>query len=178
MRMSLRSKDLTGLRFGRLAPIRIIEKRTYGKTVHVVWQCHCDCGIVCSVVGQHLISGATKSCGCMSRELSKRRLSGEKHHNWRGGRSSHIGYAIILKPDHPAANKTGYVFEHRAVMEQLIGRYLDNNETVHHRNGVKNDNRPENLELWASKHPSGQRVCDLVAWAKQIIRQYEPQALS
>lgn len=62
--------------------------------------------------------------------------------------------------------------EHRLVMERLIGRKLLDDETVHHRNGDRSDNREENLELWCSNHPAGQRVIDLVAWAKEILARY------
>ena len=62
--------------------------------------------------------------------------------------------------------------EHRLVMEQMIGRSLAPEETVHHRNGVRTDNRPSNLELWCSRHPSGQRVDDLVDWALEILNTY------
>lgn len=57
-------------------------------------------------------------------------------------------------------------------MEQIIGRKLLKSETIHHVNGVKNDNRPENLELWVTHQPSGQRPRDLVKWAKEIIALY------
>lgn len=57
-------------------------------------------------------------------------------------------------------------------MSEALGRPIVMGETVHHRNGVKNDNNLENLELWTSNHPSGQRVEDIVRWAKEIISKY------
>lgn len=58
------------------------------------------------------------------------------------------GYILIYRPDHPHAKKGGgQVYEHRLVMEAHLGRYLASDEMVHHRNGVKDDNRIENLEL-------------------------------
>jgi hypothetical protein len=68
-----------------------------------------------------------------------------------GGRTiDKSGYVLLLSPGHPHANSGGYVREHRLVMEQTVGRYLRPEEVVHHRNGVKDDNRPENLQLYAS----------------------------
>ena len=57
-------------------------------------------------------------------------------------------------------------------MEEMLGRKLLSHETVHHKNGVRDDNDPMNLELWSSSHARGQRVEDLVAYAKEILELY------
>ena len=64
------------------------------------------------------------------------------------------------------------VLEHRVVMERMLGRALYPGETVHHRNGKRRDNRPENLELWTGSHPHGVRVDDLLDW---VVETYEEE---
>lgn len=66
---------------------------------------------------------------------------------------------------------------HRKIMKDILGRDFLPEETVHHKNGVRDDNNVENLELWSKSQPAGQRVIDKIAWAKELLALYEPEAL-
>lgn len=87
---------------------------------------------------------------------------------------------IKNQPAQWRVNKDGYVIkgktkQHREVMAEKIGRPLLRHETPHHKNGVRHDNRPENLELWSTSQPAGQRAIDKLEWAKEIIALYGGQ---
>jgi hypothetical protein len=80
--------------------------------------------------------------------LNPHRDSGPTHSCWKGGTyKTYQGYIMEWKPDHPFANNDGYVYQHRLVLEQKLGRYLTEEEQTHHINGNREDNRPDNLQL-------------------------------
>jgi hypothetical protein len=85
-------------------------------------------------------------------------------------RLSSQGYCIVQSGS--GANRKS-TWQHRLVMEEYLGRPLVKGENVHHKNGQRTDNRIENLELWSTAQPAGQRVEDKLAWAKEFIKQYE-----
>lgn len=146
-------------RNGELAPLR-----------------HRNKGTVCSA--PECEAGATSKGMCQSHysqhwrgqqvgPVRKQRARGEGHIN-----SS--GYRMISTPkDALSSMSNNKIMEHRYVMEKTLGRPLLPGENVHHINGVRDDNRPENLELWVTSQPAGQRPEDLVEWAKEILRRYD-----
>lgn len=161
-------KDLAGMRFGRCV---VLEKTNREKAGGVKWKCICDCGNEFFTYSQNLLSGHTKGCGCGR--------TGEKHGGFnKDGRSIYkSGYVFVKNSNHPRSTKAGWVREHIVVMEKMIGRFLTDQEEVHHKNGIKDDNSEGNLELWNRSHPVGARVEDLIEYSMRILSLYRPETL-
>ena len=108
------------------------------------------CSNSCSKIGKKLT------------DLHKEKLSiskrGDRNPFWNGGKMTSHGYRLLKRPDHPNANGGGYVFEHRLVMSEHIGRPLTKEEVVHHKNRNRSDNRIENLELLSKREHSQHHI--------------------
>ena len=101
----------------------------------------------------------TRFCSMECRNKGKYALVGKDNPNWKGGRTKVGEYIYIKSNQHPYRNSGNYMAEHRLVMEKKLGRYLNSNEEVHHKNAIKNDNRIKNLELVIKKAHFGKMKC-------------------
>jgi len=158
--------DLTGQRFGRLVAVSAIpgHGRRGGKVVDRKWNCLCDCGKTTALSTESLRSGNTKSCGCL--KVYKAAESRAKPTCQRSIWKTKQGYLRIKKLG------GGSVFHHRFVFEQYHGVKLQPWEHIHHKNGIRTDNRIENLELiTVSKHFAGQRPADIIKATTETERQ-------
>lgn len=173
-----RRKDLSGMEFGRW---RVTGEAPDSDTGKARWFCQCSCGTHRIVAANGLLNKSpskwSRSCGCRASEKTAKRNRGkfgEKNPNWQGGYSklNDKGYVQIIRGGHPNANSKGRIMEHRWVMSNHLGRPLRDGETVHHKNGVKSDNRIENLELWTGSQHPGQRVSDLLDFADEVQALY------
>ena len=102
-------------------------------------------------------------------------LKGDKSFSWKGGkRTTYYGYVMIYSPNHPFCDAQGYIRQSHLIMEKKLKRYLTLEEVIHHINGIKNDDRPENLKLFANKsehmkfhHPKNIRISEYNPNAKR-----------
>lgn len=83
------------------------------------------------------------------------------------------GYVVIYQKNHPNAQKNGSLFEHVIIMSKFLGRPLRKGENVHHKNGIRDDNRLENLELWCKPQPKGTRILDQYEYCQQFVKIYQ-----
>ncbi len=144
---------------------RCVYKKHRSKLVEV------DCPD-CNGPMKNPTSPRCRSCAARLRVASRGGKAVDREYSHKTHMVNSYGYVLEYCPDHPKAYSGGYVFEHRLVMEEHLGRYLVKGENVHHKNGVRSDNRIENLELWVKTQPAGQRVEDLVEFAKGILERY------
>lgn len=97
--------------------------------------------------------------------------NGKDHHLWKGGEiEDQYGYILVYKKDHPFADCKGYIRKHRLLMERHIGRYVQPCEVVHHKNGAKDDNRFENLELMTDSEHKRLHAIERESW--KVMRGY------
>lgn len=95
---------------------------------------------------------AKRATGRIFSEETRKKISeARKMHKIGHAKERKDGYIQVYFPDHPQSSKDGYVMEHRLIMENLIGRYLNDDEVVHHKNHIRNDNRIANLQLMTFK---------------------------
>ena len=186
-RVSQSNDELIGKSFGRL----VVQedghrtKRVGKKQAHVKeWRCLCECGNETYVTTGHITTGHTNSCGCWSRENSRKlaykNIAGKKKLSLNGSLPRRItgqGYVKVHDREHPRADKGGFVVEHAKVMSEHLGRDLLPHENVHHLNGDRADNRIENLELWSKSQPCGQRIDDKLKHAVFLINEYKGEGL-
>ena len=133
----------------RLGEIRGSIAARYKRNRHrFIWAACMDCGKERWV---QINKGEPVSIRCHPcfMKLRGRSEMGANNPSWHGGRRRSHGYIYILNRGHPNASKIGLVPEHRLVVEKRLGRLLKTNEVTHHLNGIKEDNRPENLVVMA-----------------------------
>lgn len=111
------------------------------------------CGKKFNTTLSEIKRGGAKNCSrkCYYIYLRRTIKKGTKSPSWKGGKIKNGGYIAVYNPKHPRSNCSGYVFEHLLVMEKYLGRIIKKEENVHHINGIKDDNRIDNLILFPTR---------------------------
>ena len=130
-------------------------------------ECKCKCGVIKYVHFKSITKNQSKSCGCYRKTLYKQTKFGKGNTNWKGGKTINTQGYIEIRVDNQ------YVKEHRYVYEKHYNIKLTSKQNIHHINGDKLDNRIENLELWDTSQPSGQRVEDKIKYYSDLIKKYK-----
>jgi len=140
--------------YGKLTVLSYSHRVKYksGSAVKL-WNCSCECGGFVTTSSPSLTSGRTKSCGCSRNK---------------GGKVNNQGYRSVYdRVDRK------YKLQHREVYEKHYGIKLGPYQNIHHINGDRKDNRIENLELWDTSQPSGQRIEDKILYYDKLVKEYE-----
>lgn len=132
-------------------------------------------GETCSVEGCKCTGPYRK--GLCEMHYARKQRTGTVHTTRRAAGEGYYKDGYLVKQMMVDGKKRS-IAEHRLVMEEHLGRKLLPTENVHHINGIRDDNRLENLELWSSSQPPGQRIPDKIAWAIELLELYAPDALS
>ena len=113
----------------------------------------------CKSCGTIKCKTGTKQPKSFSEKMSIIR-KGENNNFWKGGKINIDGYIYIKVYNHPNKNARGYIAKHRLIMEKNLNRYLTKKEVIHHKNGIRDDNKIENLQLFKnqSEHISFHRI--------------------
>ena len=137
----------------------------------IIYRCKCHCGIIFETSNQNFYHKKFKSCGCLSINREGKTVNER--------RKDPKGYWWVYKPGHANSNPKGWIREERLIMANQLGRPLNPNESVRHKNNIVEDNRPDNLEIWEDAIPlSLQKRLDIIDFCVSYLFEYSRDYLS